>query len=190
MRNKNSIELDVLALWVMCDLEAGKLYWKKSPNYRAPAGSEAGNITNGGYRTFQLNLVKIQVHRAIFALHHGFWPLLEIDHINGNRLDNRISNLRQLTGGQNKQNSIVARKRNASGLIGASWHSSRNKWRSSIQVNGKATHLGYFNTADDAHACYLKAKAVMHPSWAGLPKPMALRDGELDALRELGGVPA
>ena len=104
-----------------------------------------------------------RAHRLAWLYIYGEWPSGQIDHINGDKADNRISNLRVATDSQNKQNARKARSDSKSGLIGATWYSRSNKWRAAIQVDGKKKHLGYFDEAEEAHAVYIEAKRILHP---------------------------
>jgi len=103
-----------------------------------------------------------RAHRLAWLYVHGSWPNGQIDHINGDKLDNRIDNLRVATASQNKQNMRKARADSRSGLIGASWHSKSGKWRAAIQINGKKKHLGYFETAKEAHDIFMAYKRNFH----------------------------
>lgn len=99
-------------------------------------------------------------------LFYGKFPSDSIDHINGDRSDNRIANLREATIAENKQNIGNAPSHNKSGLIGAHRDASGRGWSSCIIVNKKYTYLGRFATAEEAHAAYVKAKTELHPFWA------------------------
>lgn len=104
--------------------------------------------------------------RVAYAHHHGHWPLGQVDHINGNHVDNRITNLRDLTNGQNAQNRRRARKDNSTGFLGVSYdprHGGR--YRARIMVDGSMKSLGYRATAEEAHDVYLAAKRELHPYW-------------------------
>lgn len=81
---------------------------------------------------------------------------LQIDHINGNRLDNRKENLRVCTKSQNAMNSKLART-NTSGYKGVNWDKRYNKWRARIKLNKKEKHLGFFNNKEDAAKAYNEA---------------------------------
>jgi hypothetical protein len=113
--------------------------------------------------------LKIGIGRKIYQAHRLAWLYMTgacpegfIDHINGNKLDNRFSNLRVATASQNKQNTRKARRDSKSGLLGASWHSRTNKWRAAIQIDGKKKHLGYFDTPEQAHLVFIEYKRRYH----------------------------
>jgi len=113
--------------------------------------------------------LKIGVGRKIYSAHRLAWlymtgsfPLGQVDHINGDKLDNRFANLRVATTSQNKQNTRKARKDSRSGLLGATWHSKSKKWRAAIQIDGKKKHLGYFDTPEEAHRVFIEHKRRYH----------------------------
>jgi hypothetical protein len=94
---------------------------------------------------------------------YGKWPEGEIDHINGNKADNRICNLRDVDRSTNQQNAKKAQSNNKSaGLLGVSLHKSRNKFRAQITYDKKRHHIGYFDTAELAYAAYLSEKRRRH----------------------------
>ena len=128
------------------DPETGKFTWKK----------EAGTITGHGYRYIRVNQKMMLAHRMAWLMFYGTEPDGLVDHINGNRLDNRIVNLRIATYSQNAANA-KRHSRNTSGLKGASYMPKKRKWQASITVQNKQTHLGTFATKDEAHAAYLEA---------------------------------
>jgi hypothetical protein len=86
---------------------------------------------------------------------------LDVDHKNGNTLDNRLSNLRPATRSQNCRNK-GARK----GLKGASFNKEKRKWRGSIHMNGKSIHLGTFDSEKDAHDAYCRAAERLYGEFA------------------------
>jgi len=94
-------------------------------------------------------------HRLVWLYVHGRWPKDQIDHINGNRSDNRLCNLREATCSQNLMNAR-AHSHNTSGLKGACKHEP-GYWSSVIRVNGKNKYLGRFKSPEEAHAVYASA---------------------------------
>ena len=99
----------------------------------------------------------ISLHRVIVGGPDG----LQVDHCDGNGLNNRRCNLRVATAAQNQQN---ARKRsdNTTGLKGVDWHKRDRKWRARIVANGKRKHLGLYHTAEEAYAAYCAASEKYH----------------------------
>jgi hypothetical protein len=107
--------------------------------------------TNKGYKSLKYNNKDYLVHRLAWFLYYGEWPKGEIDHINGNKSDNRICNLRDVTHKENCQN--LLNHRNGK-LVGASYHKSSGKWQASITKNNKLIYLGLFNSEQEAHEVY------------------------------------
>ena len=112
---------------------------------RAITTDIAGFITADGYLNVGFNKKKYMVHRIIWILVHGvkLSDKDEIDHINHNRTDNRLVNLR-LVNRQTNQKNVSKRKDNTSGITGVCWKPKQHKWHSQIGVNGKIIHLGFF----------------------------------------------
>lgn len=105
-------------------------------------------------------------HRLAWYLTHGYWPKADIDHINGNRADNRICNLREATRSQNLANRPCM---NATGYKGVLAHRDQNrKKRFGAQVtkNGKAHFFGWYETAQEAGAVYAREAARLHGEFA------------------------
>ena len=120
---------------------AKNLRWKESPNGRAPAHSVAGYIRAGLYRLIKINGIHYLAHRLVFAYYHGRWPQDQIDHIDGDRQNNRIENLREVSPSMNMKNQKL-RRDNTSGVIGVYWRNSISKWQSQIGINGRQTSIG------------------------------------------------
>jgi len=91
----------------------------------------------------------------------GTWPQNEIDHIDGNKSNNRFRNLRDVTRSANNQNRRRPDRGNKSGFLGVKCH--RKSFVARIRIDGKQIHLGVFSTAIDAHRAYIKAKRNLHP---------------------------
>ena len=108
-------------------------------------------VNSRGYLTGKLFGATISSHRVIWAMQTGQWPPDAIDHINGNRTDNRWGNLRVVTGQENQRNRKTG-ETNKSGVTGVSWDQKNAKWTAGIGVNGKTIRLGQFSNFDAAVA--------------------------------------
>ena len=123
-----------------------------------PAGFNNGR----GYTLVTVDRVTWPAHRIIWEWCHGVCLTSddEIDHIDGDRGNNRIENLRKATRAQNQWNAKV-RKDNTSGFKGVSWHKKQQAWTANISINGKVKFLGTFRTPEEAHDAYAaKAKEL------------------------------
>ena len=123
---------------------------------RWKAGRIVGSKMKNGYLYITLNRRQILSHRAIWVMVYGVNPDCDIDHINGDREDNRLTNLRLATRGQNNINSLKQRN-NTSGHKGAYYDKRRGYWNAEIWVDNKKKYLGGFPTAEEAGAAYLAA---------------------------------
>jgi hypothetical protein len=128
---------------------------------RGPAGAVVGCLTAKGYLSVRIDGRFFLLHRVIFLYVHGRMPAAQIDHRNGIKTDNRLTNLREATEPENSQN-VKAHRDSSSGLLGVSWRESSRKWRASIGINGTHKHLGYFDSKADAHRAYVEAKRELH----------------------------
>lgn len=151
----------------------GVLTWIRPLNSRvAKPGDVAGTVLKTGYVYVGVHGRKYMAHRLACLWMTGEWPTAEIDHVNGEKADNRWSNLRDVTRTVNNQNILRAKGQSASGLLGVKKHGTR--WQASICANGVETILGSFATKEAGHAAYLKAKSMLHPE-CGLFAPPAVR---------------
>jgi hypothetical protein len=155
------------------DPETGKLFWLPRTadmfsnvrkmqdhwNFRY-AGKEAFKTKNDtGYLEGFIFGKKYKTHRVIWAMHYGEWPKSQIDHIDGNRANNLLSNLRAVSIAENAKNRGLL-KSNSSGVIGVSWHKSKNKWQANICVQNKRIALGRYENFDDAVRARKEAERV------------------------------
>jgi hypothetical protein len=117
------------------------------------------------YGYIQIGYLKkmYKAHRLVWAIVHGEFPKGQIDHINGNRSDNSLNNLRDVTQQQNAQNKTKMNRLNKSGYVGVCWNKRISKWQAAISFNKKITYLGVFSSPEDAHFAYLNAKQKLHP---------------------------
>jgi hypothetical protein len=171
------LTVDDLHLLLDADFEAGTLTWKprsreffksdrsykifhvrfcgkEALNAKHPDGYKNGGILGKAYLT----------HRVLLAMKLGYWPEY-VDHINGNRADNRIVNLRPATRVQNARNQ--ARPfHNTSGCIGVSWNNRDQRWTAYITLNRKRKALGNFKTFEEAVECRKSNEAIydFHPN--------------------------
>lgn len=113
------------------------------------SGRPAGCDNGGGYLAFKVNRVTVKCHRAAWALYYGRWPDLDIDHINGNRSDNRIENLREADRTTNNRNAAI-RSDNKTGVSGVTYR--RGRYVANIRGGGKQIHVGVFDCIEDAAA--------------------------------------
>lgn len=143
------------------DPETGILRWKKSTSTKVKPGDVAGSLTDRGYLRVWVLGKSYRVHRLVWMWTYGRWPAEQIDHINGVRHDNRLKNLRECTNAENHQNLRVYCN-NTSGTPGVHRHKPTRKFQAYIRSCGRKKHLGYFDTPEEAHAAYLKAKAELH----------------------------
>lgn len=126
-------------------------------------GKQATGLHSKGYARIFVEDRKHYAHRLAWLYVHGKWPDGDIDHINHDKTDNRIENLRDVSRSTNAENLIGAKSHNrSSGLLGVSWHKAAAKWSASIQTEGVPRHLGLFQTKREAHDAYLKAKRSLH----------------------------
>lgn len=130
---------------------------------RIQPGTVAGKHIQG-YRMIRINGKDHFAHRLAFVCMTGRLPDGVVDHINGIRDDNRWVNLRDCSQRENLQNQRSATANNKSSrLLGVSWRKRDAKWVAQIRSGGRAVHLGLFQSKEDAHSAYLKAKRLLHP---------------------------
>jgi hypothetical protein len=152
--------------------EDGKMYWLARNNSRFDkqfAGKEAGSF-NEGLQGFSVafNGTRILLHRAVWVFHYGEIPEgMEIDHINQNRLDNRIENLRLSYRHQNAWNTKL-RCNNQTGVKGVCWNPLTKTWRARINVNKKCVTIGSFVSFEEAKKATENARLDMHGEFANL----------------------
>ena len=142
------------------DPETGIFTWKIKNN-RTEIGQIAGSMS-GGYLLCGIDQSTHSMHRLAWLYVHGDWPKYQIDHINGNRTDNRIANLRDVSHSMNQQNRRTAQC-DAQGLQGTALLANGKGWRAALKLNGKVVVLGIFKTTELAHDAYLAGKRRLHP---------------------------
>lgn len=148
------------------EYKEGLLYWKgvTHPNKQNMMNKPAGSIHKTGYRHITWIGKVHKAHRLIFMLHHGFLPP-EVDHINGDRQDNRLENLRPATRSQNQCNR-GALASNTSGYPGVSWHKKSQSWLVRVMKNGKTVVNKYFKDLEFAGLVATEARSIYHGVYA------------------------
>ena len=145
------------------EFKDGLLYNKISRNSRCIAGTLAGSIS-GRYRLITLLGKPYSIHRVAYYMAHGNCPEY-LDHINNDRFDNRVENLRPVTLSQNQWNHSLS-KANKSGVKGLSWAKKPKKWLASIRYNGKNKNLGYFESKELGAEFLELARELLHGKYA------------------------
>lgn len=133
---------------------------------RVKVGETVGRKNDQGYLTVNIDGFHYRLHRLAWFYVTGRWPVGDIDHINGDRSDNRWKNLREATRSQNMANMNGGKGR--SGIKGVAWNSARKLWQAQIVVNGKCIYLGLFSGKEDAAAARREAAFKHHGSFARL----------------------
>lgn len=164
---ESELPISTLRSLVYLDSNTGALYWKKrspdqftgtakkSAEYCANAwngrfaNKEALTAKGNGYKHGCINYKYFRAHRVVYALYHNKWPDYGIDHINGNPLDNRPCNLRDVPSIENSRNMKLS-KRNKSGHTGVSYIKRERRWKAHVVVKGKALHIGQYATKNEA----------------------------------------
>jgi len=146
------------------DAEIGIFSWRSKPRC-APKDGLPGCLDHHGYWRIGIDYGRYWAHRLAWFYVQGVWPVGEIDHINGDPLDNRISNLREATRGQNAANGRT-RKDSKLGLKGVSFHAKTGKWAARSQKDGKRVSFGYFHTPEEAHHAYVVGSTKLHGEFA------------------------
>lgn len=123
-------------------------------------GGVAGCRMKSGYIIIRLDDELFYAHRLVWLYVHGKWPIDQLDHIDGNRANNKLSNLREVSNLENAQNIRGPKSKNRSGFLGVRKENS--KWLAEIKVNYKPIRIGLFATPEEAHEAYILTKRRLH----------------------------
>ena len=141
----------------------GFLFWKIARPH-VKVGQKAGQMGDRGYWRITINNRMYRSHRIIFLFHYGYLPT-EIDHIDGDKQNNKIENLRPASRSQNLFNKGLSNK-NTSGAKNVSWVKARNKWEVQMYVNKKKTFVGRFDDLEMAKAAAVAFRTKHHGEFA------------------------
>jgi len=147
------------------DYKDGELIWKVS-GHGITRGRVAGTIHSSGYRTIGIDRKIYKAHRLIFEYIHGYLPPI-LDHIDGDRLNNRIENLRSATRAQNQYNRKL-NKNSSSGLKGVCFYKNYQKWMAYIRIDNKFINLGYYENKLEAARVANEARRERHGEFVRL----------------------
>ena len=143
------------------DPESGIFKWAV-PRQGTNTGKSAGYTTRLGYSVIKVDGVRYMAHRLAFLYMSGLLPTADIDHIDGDPSNNCFENLREVSRAGNIQNQNKAHKNNTTGFLGV--RKEGGKWVARITTHGVRRFLGAFHTPESAHAAYLAAKRLFHPT--------------------------
>jgi len=136
--------------------ETGIFVWRSWRRWSAPVGGIAGYKSTKGYIKITIDGVEYSAHRIAWKIVNGVDPQFQVDHIDNNKSNNKISNLRLASNSQNQAN-IGFSKNNTSGFKGVCFHKQSGKWQARIGLNYKRIYLGKFDTPEEAYEAYLNA---------------------------------
>lgn len=163
----NDVTYDYLRECLSYEPETGEFTWLERPeshfknkkthaiNKTLHSGKKTGYLAGNGYVFIRIDNKLYRAHRLAWLYMYKEWPKEQLDHINGNRSDNRACNLRHTDNAGNRKN-MCKRKDNASGITGVSWYKAYSKWMVVITDKKKPYFLGYFDSIFDA-ACARKS---------------------------------
>jgi hypothetical protein len=144
--------------------EDGCLLWKERRGRRVHVGDIAGCVGSSGYLQIRLDGKTFQAHRLVWLYHHGYVPENQIDHIDRNKLNNMIDNLREVTRACNARNTSNP-STNTSGVKGVRLYIPTGKWVACVKVSGKLINLG--SSKDLLEAACLRLAAEQALGWSG-----------------------
>lgn len=158
---KKELTADRLREVLHYDQTTGFFSWRISSSNRAPSGSKAGGLDGKGYLRIKVDGQEYRAHRLVWLWVFGAWPECLIDHINHEKTDNRLCNLREATASQNQQNRRTSRN-NTSGYTGVYWDRCAGKWGANIHHLGTQKNLGRYQSKEEARQAYVAAASEMH----------------------------
>lgn len=144
----------------LVEYKDGNLYWINPTNFRLNKGDKLGCIHKSGYIITSLFNKYYSLHRLIWLYHYDYYPENDIDHIDNNKTNNRIENLREVSTSCNCRNAIRIKK-TKSGIKGVSWSKTNKMWYSHIYNGVSSKHLGYYKSIVEAACARLFAEQCL-----------------------------
>jgi hypothetical protein len=147
------------------DPDTGVFHWQVAKTGVPRRRNGLAGSVDAGYVRIKVDGHQYRAHRLVWLYVHGVWPDGEIDHINRNRSDNRLCNLRDVSFTTNQQNQSLPTKNNKAGFLGV--HRAKGgRFVAQIECSGHNYYLGRFDTPELAHEAYVSAKRVLHKGCA------------------------
>lgn len=174
MNYRDDLSYEIVSSILEYDQKTGILKWKYRKDVKKwwnekYSGTIAGCL-HTGYIRIKINGIRYQAHRLAWLLANKNYPSNYLDHINMDRSDNRLCNLRIATTADNQAN-VGVKSNNKSGYKGVGFHKSSKKFRARITKNKVRYDLGSFSTAEMAHEAYRKAAIKYHGQYANVGEP-------------------
>lgn len=165
MTQDRSIPLELANAMLVYNPDTGEFRWRVDPRrVGMKPGDVAGSKRSDGYIAIMLKGKSYYAHRVAWLIYHGIWPGMMIDHANGIRSDNRISNLRLATRAQNSSNR--KRNKNSTCPYKGITRTKGGKWIGTIRHAGVANYLGTYDTPEEAHDAYWRAAVALRKEFA------------------------
>lgn len=160
MKRYSPPDIEALTSALDYDPSTGTFTWKRPLASNCVIGREAGYITSYGYRQIQFNGKQYKAHRLAWFITFGTWPDL-IDHIDMDKANNAIANLREATTSENSRNQSTG-NRNSSGVRCVHWHSTKKRWVVKVTRDGREHYGGSFTDLHDAKLASEKLRRELH----------------------------
>ena len=155
---------DFVASLLEYQATTGSFLWKVTQG-SVKAGRKAGSRSHAGYVQIRINKKFYKEHHLVWLIETGSWPILPLDHIDGDGCNNRYKNLRECSLSQNKANSRTY-KNNKSGIKGVFYNKRLDRWTASIGVGGRRHFLGCHHTKEEAALAYMTSATLFFGEFA------------------------
>lgn len=147
--------------------ELGIFTWKIAPSNFVKVGAFAGSPNSDGYLQVKIDGNHYYVSRLVWFYCKGSWPTDKLDHIDQNKINNKLDNLREVTQSENGMNRTKP-SNNTSGYKGVCFDRANKKWKAQIGRRGLQRSLGYFSTKEEASVAYIKAANLLHGNFVSI----------------------